>query len=331
MKIADIAKLAGVSTATVSRVLNHPEMVKEETRKRVLEIIEKHGYEPNRIARSLRVRSTGNIGLIVPVESGSVFESPYFGLLLRGMSEASDLRNFHIIFSTSHQDNVKVFENFLKKSIVDGFVVLDVRDEDPRVKFLKSHDVYFVVVGRPKGVGDYIYVDSDNFEGAYKATAHLLRTGHERIAFLNGPEDHSVSRDRLLGFLKAHDDLGVQPIEDLIMHGKFTEESGYEMTKKVLKRGVDAIFYSGDVMAFGGMMAIRENGMEIGRDISIIGFDDVPASRVVTPPLSSVRQPIMKIGREAVNILIDLIEGKKVRSKVFPTELILRGSVRVMK
>ena len=325
MKIRDIARLAGVSVATVSRVLNHPQMVREETRRRVLEVIDRLGYEPNIVARSLRTRKTGNLAMVISTESGSVFESPYFGLLMRGITTAAERREYHLIFSTCHLDDSSTFESFLRKSLVDGFIVADVQDFDPRIEIL-SEEKPFIVIGRPLSNVGYKYVDSDNEGGTYEATKYLLETGHERIAFINGPKRMSVSRHRFEGYRKAHEALERKVDSSLVFEGRFTEEDGYRLTEKAIEEGVDAILYSGDVMAFGGMRALRDAGLEPGKDISIVGFDDVTASSLLG--LSSVRQPIEEIGEKAAELLIDMIEGKEVRSEVFPTELIIRKSIR---
>ncbi len=325
MRIRDIARMAGVSPATVSRVLNHPDIVKEDTRKRVLEVIERLGYEPNGMARALRMRRSGNVGMIVPVESGSIFESPYFGLFLKGASEVIESRDYHLILSTAHQRDTEIYRSFMKKKIVDGFIVVDVLDEDPRIDLLRSEEFPFVVVGRPKHFEDLVYVDSDNFSGAYTATEYLIKTRHERIALVNGPKEHSVSRWRLEGYEKALLDNRID--FSMVLNGTFTEESGYELTKKALEEKVDAILYSGDVMAFGGMEYLKDAGLRVGKDVSIIGFDDVPSARLLD--LSSVRQPIVEVGREAFRMLLEMIDGRKVESKLFETELVLRGSVRV--
>ncbi len=326
MKIRDIARLSGVSVATVSRVLNHPQMVREETKRKVLEVIERLGYEPNVVARSLRTRKTGNLGMVISVESGSIFESPYFGLLMKGLTTIAEKHGYHLIFSTCHLSDVSAYKSLFKKSLVDGFVVVDVLDFDPRIALLKKEEIPFVIVGRPMSNVEYIYADSDNEGGTYRATRYLIEKGHKRLALINGPKRMSVSRHRFEGFKKAHKDFRRSIEPSLVFEGKFTEEDGYRLTKMALEKNVDAILYSGDVMAFGGIKALRNAGLEPGRDISIIGFDDVPASKLLE--LSSVRQPVENIGKKAAELLIKMIEGERVHSKVFPTELIIRKSVR---
>ncbi len=321
-----IAELAGVSSATVSRVLNHPELVNEKTRRRVLKIIEELGYRPNRSARSLRTRRSENVGLVIPEDSSGLFTSPYLGILIKNISEELESVGYHLVISTSRRSDLEVYDTFLKKGTVDGFIVVDVEDFDERVKHLLDIGAKFVTVGRPEGFEGVPYVDSDNLSGAYRATRYLLETGHKSIYLVNGPKRLSVCGMRLKGFEKALREFGLSA-EGRVLWGRFDEESGYRLTKEILKNdSPDAIVYSGDVMAYGGMMALREEGFRIGEDVSVVGFDDIPLSRLVG--LTSVRQKIEEVGRVVARMIVDLLKGREVRSKVFGTELVLRRSVR---
>ena len=322
-----IADMAGVSPATVSRVLNHPELVRESTRKRVLKIIEELGYKPNRSARSLRVKRAENIGLIIPEDDGGIFSSPYLGILLKSISKELEKNGFHFIVSTSPRRDLSIYEEMSSKGIVDGFILVDVMDEDERIELLKKANVPFVIVGKPLRSEGLAFVDVDNFQGMYEAASFLLKSEHERIFFVNGPKGLSVSRQRLEGLRKAFEDSERDFDPSVVLNGSFDEMSGYKLTKEILKRTIpDAVIYSGDVMAFGGMLALREHGFRIGKDVSVIGFDDVPLSEIVG--LSSVHQPIEKVGSEVARMILRKIEGKRVRSKVFKAKLVLRESVR---
>jgi len=333
LRIKDIAKLAGVSTATVSRVLNNYPNVKEETRKRVLEIIENFGYVPNHSARSLRVYKTYFVGVIIPHESEFTFTFPYFNIFMKNFAHRAQERGYHVIFTTSEGNEIDMYKNFIKRRFVDGFVILDVVDGDERVKFLKNQAFPFVVIGRPSGVEDYIFVDTDNEQGAYRAVKYLLELGHRRILFVNGPANYSVSRQRLKGYFRALEEKGIPFEQYLVMNGDFSEESGYKLTKKMLEKfgRIEAVFYASDAMAIGGMKAFEESGFKVGKDVSIVGFDDIPMSRNVRPSLSTVSQPIEKVAENAADLLVNLIERKEVNSIILPTELVIREStIRVV-
>jgi len=326
--IKDIARLAGVSTATVSRVLNDSPNVSPKTREKVLQIIRKLNYVPSHTARSLRRERTFSIGLIVPHSADYIFSFPYLNLFIKGLSRGAREKKYHIIFSTEDENIMELYEEFVRKRVVDGMVVVDVSDGDPRIALLNSLKLPFVVVGRPSGVNDYIYVDTANEEGAYEAVKHLLKLGHRRIHFVNGPSHLSVSRQRLKGYLKALEEAGVALDTRFLHQGDFMEETGYTIVKELLNRGdkPDAVFFASDTMAIGGMKAFEESGIQVGVDVSVVGFDDVPAASMVKPSLTTVSQPICDVGYNVARLLIGMIEGEDVQSVVLPTRLVVRES-----
>ena len=327
-RIKDIAKKAGVSTATVSRVLNGDPHVREETRLKVLKIVEEFKYVPNYMARSLRMERSSFIGIIIPRDSDSALTFPYFNIFLREFAHRAKERNYHVVFTTSEGDDMKTYEYFIGRRFVDGFVILDVVDGDERIKFLSGMDIPFLVIGRPQGLDGYTYVDSDNEGGAYEAVRFLIKLGHRRIFFINGPKTHSVSRQRLEGYKRALKNFGMEFEESLILNGDFKYDSGYTLTKEILKKfgKIEAIFYASDEMAIGGMKALEEKGLKAGKDVSVIGFDDIPLARSTTPPLTTVSQPINEIAKKAADIMMDILNGIEVHSIVFPTKLVVRNS-----
>ncbi|MDI3517619.1 MAG: hypothetical protein PWP09_1685 [Thermotogota bacterium] len=328
IRIKDIAREAGVSTATVSRVLNNSNKVTHLTRKKVWEAIEKLGYAPNHVARSLRVKRVYSIGLIVPHDIDYLFSFPYFNLFMHHLAMEAKERGYHIIFTTSDGDeSVRLHREFAMRKMVDGLVILDVSDNDPRIDVLDEIGFPFVVIGRPEHNRRYLWVDTENEKGAYRAVEYLVQLGHKRIHFVNGPTDLAVSRQRFEGYLKALHRFGLDYKPSLVHNGEFTEKSGYEVTKKILASNkVEAIFYASDTMAIGGMRALKEKGFNPGKDVSVIGFDDIPSASVVNPPLTTVAQPISHVGSWAAKLLINRIEGKEVSSKSLPVKLKVRGS-----
>jgi len=218
----------------------------------------------------------------------------------------------------------------VKRNVVDGVVLFDVIDGDDRISLLEEREIPFVVVGRPGGVNeDYTFVDSDNVKGGKIATQHLFDVGCKRVLFINGPKGHAASRYRLNGYLEAHRNFSFPIEEDLIFHVEKDSDmkSGYDITKKALEHlEFDGIFVSGDLMATGAMRAVEDFGLTVGKDVPIVGFDDVPLASLVSPALTTVKQPIKEIGEEAAKILVDKISGKNVKSKIFDVSLIVRKS-----
>lgn len=328
-KITDVAKAANVSVATVSRVINAFGNVKPETEKRVIETIKNLNYFPNYSAKSLRTSSNNGIGIVISHDLDYFISFPYFIEFIHGMSMVLSDLDYHLVISTAKENGTNAYLEIAKKGIVDGMILFDVKDGDDRIKLLKKCEIPFVVVGRPKNVGDYIFVDTDNENGGMIATEHLFDVGCKKILFLNGPKGHAATRYRLGGYIKAYQNMDI-PYDDKLV--KYVEknsdrENGYVMTKQALiSTSFDGIFVSGDLMATGAMTAVEESGLKVGRDIPIVGFDDVPLASMVNPSLTTVRQPIHAVGKTAAGMLIDMLNGKKVKSKILDVSLVKRRS-----
>jgi len=331
LTISQIAALAGVSTATVSRVLNGKEDVNDKTRLKVQRIIAEHGYRPSALARGLSLKKTDNLGLIIPDTAEYLFTSPYFSELIRGISRAANAKGFRLLLATAHTKETQegTYRDLI--GIVDGLILLDICMGDERISYLRQWEVPFVLVGRLPGCDDLDWVDSDNLGGAKRATTFLLKQGHRQIAFLNGPPDQTVSFYREQGYRQAYEALGLHLDESLICNKDFSIEAGVQLTRELLARGrsFSAVFAASDLLAFGAIQALKEAGFAIGEDISIVGFDDLPLARHCDPALTTVHQPIYEIGEAAANTLISRISGgtsPDPLQKVFRTELIVRKS-----
>ncbi len=344
LTIAEIAALAGVSTATVSRVLNGKRDVSPETRLKVQRIIAAHNYQPNALARSLSLRRTHNLGLIIPHTAEYLVSFPYFSELIRGISQRANAAGYRLLLATSSSErsSEETYGEVLRGA-VDGLIVVDLKVQDERLRWLRREAVPFVLIGRPlepepsSEVAGVNCVDSDNVGGAYRATRHLLELGHESIWLINGPPEHAVSVYRERGFRRALEEAG-RGAEGRVLAGPFTVEAGYELTQTLLARtrgrsrgGIGiGIVAASDLQACGAVLALREAGLRVGADVSVVGFDDVPLARAFDPPLTTVRQPIFEIGKEAARLLIRQIEQPDAPplQTVFPTELIVRRSTR---
>ncbi|KYD10696.1 hypothetical protein B4119_2407 [Parageobacillus caldoxylosilyticus] len=326
VKIKDVAKLANVSTATVSRVLRNADNVKEETRKRVLEAIEKLHYQPNVLGRYLRRMETETILVVVPDMT-----NPFFSKVLRGIESVAIQNGYRVLLGDT-QNNVRLEEeylNLLHQKQVDGTIFLTARINKELMEEMSRQ--FPIVLACEYLEGATIpTVSIDNISSARKATEHLIKLGHRRIAHLSGPMNIILSRDRLRGYQQAmmQYELDVEPV--LIQEGDFSYESGYNLTLKLLalKNPPTAIFAANDEMAIGAIKAIRKLSLRVPDDIAVVGFDDIKIASIFEPNLTTISQPMFEIGEKAMNLLLQLMEGKKLDRRQFVLEdrLIVRDS-----
>lgn len=314
--IRDVARQAGVSTATVSRVLNNSDGVTEYTRTRVEQAIRDLGYRYNALAGGLKKQQTGLIGHIVPSIAGPV--SP---LLARAVESEAQKSGFSVIlcnsFESAEQERSNV--NVLIERRVDGIVfsaplVID------NVRAVRNRGVPVVIIERRTEITDFHFVESDNLSGAYEATKYLLDLGHRRIAFIAGPKNAVISKLRTDGYLRAHVDSRLSALPELMAEGDYSRHSGFEAMRAFLslKDRPTAVFAGNDTMAIGAMQAARQAGLDIPTDLSIVGFDDAYADLAI-PQLTTVHQPLQEIGMLAAKILLAQIEG----GETYPLENVL--------
>ena len=330
LTLEDIGKLAGVSRSTVSRVINDQTSVSPEVRERVHEVIERTGFIPNVAARSLASHRTGVIGLIIPSQVHNLFEDPYFGRLIIGVSRASNRTGATLslfVFETPEQEE-DLYPRVVARGFVDGVILTASRMGDPLLANLVGGDLPFVMIGRPDRTGDISYVDADNVGGARQAGMHLCNCGHRRIAFVGAPASTTAGIDRLNGFREGLAACGVPFDPDLHVDGDFSEDSGYQAMRRLIPNRPDAVFVASDTMAVGALRALREAGIGVPDDIALVGFDGLPSGERSVPALTTVRQPISASGERAVELLLDLVRGtvSEPTAVVLPTELVVRDS-----
>ena len=325
--IVDVASEAGVSFGTVSRVINNDVHVKDETRKRVLDTMRRLNFVANRQARSLAGGKTNTLGLLVP-DLGT----GYIGEIIRGIDAVIGEASFDLMLYTTHRKATKEvnYVNNLIHGMVDGLILVLPRNPIDYVELLSSQNFPFVLIDH-QGTGENCpAIGSTNWQGAYYATNYLIQLGHRRIGFITGWLDLGCAIDRLEGYKAALKNNKIPLNNDLIFEATFAQLDGYEGTKKFLdlKKPPTAIFASNDVMAIAAMDAVRERGLRIPEDISIIGFDDVPQASLVRPSLTTVRQPLEQMGRTAAQILLDILRNPNHSHQriELPTELIIRDS-----
>ncbi len=328
--IDDVAREARVSIATVSRVINNLGTVKEANRANVLEAISKLNYKPNISASRLASNKVDSIGLIWPFYD-DMFGSYFFTELMKGIRDVVfSARHDIILLHNVDEPEDGFYKRVLNKTHIGGLILeLGALEINP---VLKSTDIPYIVVNAYHEDPKINCISMKNKEGAYEAVKYLIKLGHRRVATIRGAVDIQSGRDRLEGYKAAMADHDLPLEEELIVDGNFHRKVAYEKMRDLLdiKNPPTAVFVASDEMALGAVKAIREKGLEIPRDISIIGFDDNPICTELFPRLTSVRQPISEMGKLAAESMIKLINGdiKGGIKKSLDTELVLRDSCR---
>lgn len=329
LTLDDIAELAGVSRATVSRVINNYPHITLEVRERVQKIILETGYKPNKIAQSLASNRSGIIGLVIPSTAQTIMSDPYFLHLISGITQKSNQHALTLSLFLFHsmEDEAQIAHSLFNTNLVDGLIITADRKENPFAKQVIHHDIPFVVIGRSELKKQLASVNVANEMGAYLATEYLINANRQRLAIIMC--DHNTAGDdRYAGYRQALDDYDVEFEPQRVARGDFSQMSGYKAMQQLLPTEPDAVFASSDMMAIGAQQAIRQHGLRIPEDIVVVGFDNLPQASLAEPPLTTIEQPIEELGAVAVELLQDLISGstKSPRQIMLPVELIDRTS-----
>jgi DNA-binding LacI/PurR family transcriptional regulator len=342
-----VAAHAGVSRATVSRVVNGTPGVSDELRERVQRSVEALGYVPNKAARTLVTRRTGAVAVVIAEPETRVFHDPFFTQQLRGISRqlATHETQLLLLLVERPSDYARI-ARYLSARHVDGALMFSLHDADPLPAFAKAAGVPTVFGGRPGWPGwqdeqGLLYVDTDNRDGARQAVAFLRTRGRERVAVITGPLDQTAAADRLAGYCDA---LGVEgPDPALLAHGDFTPESGERAMAELLNRspGFDAVFAGNDLMATGALRTLRARGRRVPADVAVVGYDDMEPAGWADPPLTTVRQDVRRMGELMAGLLLrrmgrgntgeppggDPAGDERLAPIVTPAELVIRKSV----
>lgn len=333
LTLETIAKLAGVSRSTASRVINNQVGVSEDVRQRVQDVVVQTGYRPNLAARSLTNQRTGLIGLVIPRIVQNVFTDPYFPRLIQGITQACNQYGCTLTLFLFHteEEEKQLYPRLLNHSMLDGVIVTSAETKDPLIEKLAQSNMPYLTIGRTLPGTQTNYVDVDNETGAYTAVSHLIRLGYKRIATITCPMNTSPGQERFNGYRNAHLDKLLPIHEELIAHGDNTEISGFHALNALLPFKPDALFVASDGMAKGALRTLSANNLRAPKDLAVVSFDDLPFAALTTPPLTTVRQPIKRIGVLAVETLLDIIEHgpTPTRRLVMPTELVIRSSCGV--
>jgi DNA-binding LacI/PurR family transcriptional regulator len=328
-RLADVAALAGVSPATVSRVVNRSPLVNGETRVRVEAAIAKLGYRPSRVARRLRVERgrSGLVALLIPD-----LQNPFFADVARGVEDVAQREGFTVLLGNSDEDAEKEarYLEVMRAESVDGVILPPVSGKDPAALALAQSGVPMVCIDRrlPRAKVDTVVID--NARGAYDAVEHLVGLGHRRIGFIEGRPEISTSQERLEGYRRAMADHDLSLDPALVRVGDSRQESGQQLAGQLLDapERPTALLVGNNLMTLGALAAIHARGLAIPHDVAIIGYDDMPWAPALDPPLTAVRQPGYELGTRAMELLLQRIRDPKRSTTVvvLDPELVVRRS-----
>jgi len=324
---AVIAKTAGVSEATVSRVLNGDESVHPERARRVQDAVEKLGYKKNRVASALASGRTGLIAVVID-DDLSVFSDPFWGTVTSGVSRVLSENGLHTVLMVSPVGSLEGgVAHYLKSGEVDGAIFF-VLHSDALVNDLKRRGLPLVITGTPHSNADIPFVDTDNFGGAYAATKHLMSKGCKKVGIITGDIGTTAAKQRLDGYLQAFRESGHLPGKGLICEGDYSFESGKKHAQALMDAhpDLDGIFASNDLMAMGAITVLEAAGKTVPGHVRVVGFDDALIAQTSRPALTTIRQDVVALGEAAGNLIIAQLNGHEFQPIILPTELIIRES-----
>lgn len=329
--IKDVAKLAGVSTTTVSHVINKTRYVSEETSKAVWDAVSELNYSPSAVARSLKVNTTKSIGMIITTS-----EAPYFAEIVLAVEDACYQKGYSLFLCNTQNDPEKIQNHLdmLVKKRVDGILVMCSEYADNSFELFNATKVPMVVMDWGPNDQQSDRIIDHGFDGGYMATRYLIENGHRNIAILAGDMFKTIAKSRFDGYVKAMTEAGLLIRDEWICENDFEPEAGFESMNQILKQDKlpTAVVCSCDTVALGAISAITEKGLNVPQDISVIGYDNIHNSRFYAPPLTTIHQSKARLGRTALALLLERIEDSdklhQPTTLEFYPELVVRQSVR---
>lgn len=331
-KSQDVARLAGVSRTTVSFVLNNVPgaAISENTRKRVLKAADALNYHPNAAGRKLASGKSRTLGFVFFQSPEQIFADALLPQVFLGLSQAAMQMGYQILLRPVEPNAPSEYVKIVRENLVDGILLSGPREDDPEILRLHKDGFPIMLMGQLPN-SEIPFVDINASAGAETATAHLIERGRRRIAMItNAPLFFTSARDRRDGYLQALKKAGISKKAAIIQEGNFTPKSGYEAMLKLLntRPRPDAVFVASDVVAIGAMLAIKEAGLRIPKDIAVVGFDDIPLAEYFDPPLTAIHTPAFSLGWAGGERLIRLVqnEGLDEKGALMPSELIIRKS-----
>ena len=334
MNIKQIAKAAGVSVATVSRVMNHPENVAPKTRDKILKIMEEEEYKPNWFAQGLNFNKTKTIGLVIPHMLNTMYME-----IAKGVEDVAQQKGY-ITFMCNVEKDQELEKNYIEQLLtrrVDGIILMFSSLDEKFIRSVEEQDVPVVLIGEDKCAEDFNTVKVDCRLGAESIVSHLIDNGHESIGILYGNDPKQESLDMLEGYKNILKKRGIEISDEYIKSVENTIEGGYLGAKKMMADGAPkAIFTTSDEIAYGAMDAIKDNNLRVPDDIAVAGFGNARMSNLVEPKLSTVELPFHKMGVYGARLLFDLIEtedreNEELKTKEEPRKIILQTKLRIRK
>lgn len=321
--LEEIARAAGVSPSTVSRILNGTARVVPAKQKAVEQAIARFNYRPNVLARSLASGKTDTIGVLTQTVS-----SPFYAEWLRGIEDGLSETGFTALFVSSRwnvKDEMARLEQFIARR-VDGMILLHAQLDEPSLIDYSRHAPLLVLGRSLQNSATLASLPLDNVQGARDATQHLIGQGHRKIAFISGPTNHEDAIERLDGYRMALQEAGIGFDAELVEQGDYLETGGVDAMERLFARGpsFSAVFCANDQTAYGARLTIFRHGLRVPEDISLVGFDDLPTSLYMTPPLTTVRQPTYEIGRLAAQGIVQMIRKQPIALNPIPLTLVTR-------
>ncbi|HLO32804.1 MAG TPA: LacI family DNA-binding transcriptional regulator [Anaerolineales bacterium] len=320
--VLDVAKRAGVSPITVSRVINNSGYISQVTRERVEAAVRELGYVPNTLARGLRSKRTKTLALVV-----TDITNPYFTLMARGVEDVAGDSDYTVVYCNTDESEAKEekYANILAQRQVDGVLLVPSGGNVKTIKFLLSNGICVVALDRHLSGIEIDSVRSDSVDGAKRLIKLLIRLGHKQIAIITGPREVSTSVERVTGYRQALTEAGLNGTE-LVYYGAFNQQSGYEFTNQAMRHASKptAILGANNFITIGILKALHDLNVEVPGDVSVVGFDDLPESMLVAPFLTVAAQPAYEMGRVAAELLLKRISGEISEE---PQELILRTDI----
>ena len=328
--IHDVAREAGVSRGTVSRVLNGGHYVSPTAQEAVNAAIRKTGYVVNRHARSLITGRSDSIGFLLTEPQERFFEDPNFNVLLRGCTQALAAHDIPLLLMLAGtEDERRRLTRYITAGHVDGVLLVSSRSGDPVAEQLRDAGVPLVMCGKPIGVGSKVsYVAADDRDGARDMVRHLVSLGRRRVGMVTGPLDGPGGVERLAGYREVLTETGIDLDEQLVVSGDYSRASGEAGAERLLAQcpDVDAVFVASDLMAQGVLTSLERAGRRVPDDVAVGGFDDSSAALAARPQLTTIRQPYDRISAEMVRVLLAQIGGDDPSAVILPTELVKRQS-----
>lgn len=331
LTLRDVAKLAGVSTTTVSRVLNGRNEVRDDVRQHVLQVIKTSGYRPLASARSLASQRLGVIGLVIPMQVATLFQDAYFGKLLGGVSQSAtnvDLTLALFFFDDKTEENALV-ERVIGPRLVDGLVVSVLENDDDSLESVRDTGFPIVTLNTNRYRDSFSSVSVAEVEGSHEAVNYLLQTGCRRIAHVAGPSETFWGMNRLEGYRSALVDAGGVLDPRLVEVGGYSVEGGARAMDALLDAEPDAVFVASDKLGLGVMQSLERAGRRVPQDVSVLTFDGLLESVSDSPKFTAMRQPVDQVAAHAVELLLDRISGNAEKRHIeVPVELVIGETTR---